>query len=82
MGQSPEGEAVSDNKNGMEFHQGKICFGKKYLEESSSFTKHITKSAPKDSVLLCVRAPTCWDCKHNRKRNLYWTWLVCSYSKI
>ena len=57
MGQSPEGEAVSDDKNGMEFHQGKICFGKKYLEESSSFTKHITKIAPKDSVLLCVRAP-------------------------
>ena len=57
MGQSPEGEAVSDDKNGMEFHQGKICFGKKYLEESSSFTKHITKIATKDSVLLCVRAP-------------------------
>ncbi|MCI6816811.1 MAG: restriction endonuclease subunit S, partial [Treponema porcinum] len=57
MGQSPEGEAVSDDKNGMEFHQGKICFGEKYLEESSSFTKHITKIAPKDSVLLCVRAP-------------------------
>ena len=57
MGQSPEGEAVSDDKNGREFHQGKICFGEKYLEESSSFTKHITKIAPKDSVLLCVRAP-------------------------
>ena len=57
MGQSPAGEAVSDDKNGMEFHQGKICFGKKYLEESSSFTRHITKIAPKDSVLLCVRAP-------------------------
>ena len=57
MGQSPEGEAVSDDKNGMEFHQGKICFGEKYLEESSSFTKHITKIAPKESVLLCVRAP-------------------------
>ena len=57
MGQSPAGEAVSDDKNGMEFHQGKICFGEKYLEESSSFTKHITKIAPKDSVLLCVRAP-------------------------
>ena len=57
MGQSPEGESVSDDKNGMEFHQGKICFGKKYLEESSSFTKHITKIAPKDSALFCVRAP-------------------------
>ena len=57
MGQSPAGEAVSDDKNGIEFHQGKICFGKKYLEESSSFTRHITKIAPKDSVLLCVRAP-------------------------
>ena len=57
MGQTPEGEAVSDDKNGMEFHQGKICFGEKYLEESSSFTKHITKIAPKDSVLLCVRPP-------------------------
>ena len=57
MGQAPKGEAVSDDINGMEFHQGKIRFGKKYLEESSSFTKHITKIAPKDSVLLCVRAP-------------------------
>ena len=57
MGQSPAGEAVSDDKNGMEFHQGKICFGEKYLEESFSFTRHITKIAPKDSVLLCVRAP-------------------------
>ncbi|MCI6891646.1 MAG: hypothetical protein MR852_06410, partial [Treponema sp.] len=57
MGQSPAGEAVSDDKNGIEFHQGKICFGKKYLEESTSFTRHITKIAPKDSVLLCVRAP-------------------------
>ena len=57
MGQSPKGEAVSDDINGMEFHQGKIRFGKKYLEESSSFTRHITKIAPKDSVLLCVRAP-------------------------
>ncbi len=57
MGQSPKGEAVSDDINGMEFHQGKICFGEKYLEKSSSFTAHITKIAPKDSVLLCVRAP-------------------------
>ena len=57
MGQAPKGEAVSDDINGMEFHQGKIRFGKKYLEESSSFTKHITKIASKDSVLLCVRAP-------------------------
>ena len=57
MGQSPEGAAVSDDKNGIEFHQGKICFGEKYLEGSSSFTNHITKIAPKDSVLLCVRAP-------------------------
>ncbi|MDY3722290.1 MAG: restriction endonuclease subunit S [Treponema sp.] len=57
MGQSPEGTSVSNNTNGMEFHQGKIYFGEKYLEESSSFTNHITKIAPKDSVLLCVRAP-------------------------
>ena len=57
MGQSPEGEAVSDDINGMEFHQGKICVGEKYLEKSSSFTAHIIKIAPKDSVLLCVRAP-------------------------
>jgi len=57
MGQSPEGEAVSDDEDGMEFHQGKICFGGKYLKESSSFTSHITKIAPKGSILLCVRAP-------------------------
>ena len=57
MGQSPSGATVSDANNGTEFHQGKICFGEKHLEKSTTFTSHTTKIAPKNSILLCVRAP-------------------------
>ena len=57
MGQSPKGEFVSSNNNGMEFHQGKVFFGDNYLQKSTYFTTCITKSAPENSVLLCVRAP-------------------------
>ena len=57
MGQSPEGSSVSDNKNGLEFHQGKIFFTDIYLAESGIYTSEITKIAPENSLLLCVRAP-------------------------
>ena len=57
MGQSPEGTSVSNNTNGMEFHQGKIFFTNKYLAESGSYTAEITRIAPESSLLLCVRAP-------------------------
>ena len=57
MGQSPKGNTVSIANDGIEFHQGKICFGDMYLEPSEQTTSAPTKIAPSNSVLLCVRAP-------------------------
>ena len=41
----------------MEFHQGKIFFGEKYLRPSLQRTTNPTRIAPAGSVLICVRAP-------------------------
>ena len=57
MGQSPAGNTVSGNCSGTEFHQGKVFFGEKYIKASDQYTSSPTKFAPKNSVLLCVRAP-------------------------
>ena len=57
MGQSPKGDAVSEINNGIEFHQGKLFFGKKYIVKSNQKTLTPTKLAPANSILLCVRAP-------------------------
>ena len=56
MGQSPKGETVTRNSNGIEFHQGKIYFTDKYINKSPFFTSEPTKTTS-NSVLLCVRAP-------------------------
>ena len=56
MGQSPKGDSLN-NKRGIEFHQGKICFSDKFLLESGIFTNAPTKIAEPNSILLCVRAP-------------------------
>lgn len=56
MGQSPDGNSVNTSK-GIEFHQGKVFFGDKYLNVSNSFTEQPSKIAEPNSVLLCVRAP-------------------------
>ena len=57
MGQSPAGNTVSEKNIGIEFHQGKMFFGDKYINLSGKYTSSPTKYAPKNSVLLCVRAP-------------------------
>ena len=57
MGQSPAGNTVSSNKNGVEFHQGKVNFGEMVLQESGQYTSEPKKFAEQNSVLLCVRAP-------------------------
>ena len=57
MGQSPKGEFVVDNGEGIEFHQGKLFFGEKYLNESDKSTIKPSKISPRNSILLCVRAP-------------------------
>ena len=56
MGQSPNGCSIN-NQQGVEFHQGKILFGDKYLKQSDMFTDAPTKLATPNSLLLCVRAP-------------------------
>ena len=57
MGQSPKGDSVSNLKNGIEFHQGKVFFGEKYILTSDQTTVSPTKMAVPNSILLCVRAP-------------------------
>lgn len=57
MGQSPDGNTVSEFGDGIEFHQGKVYFGQMELQLSPQKTISPTKYAESDSVLLCVRAP-------------------------
>ena len=56
MGQSPDGSSINDNE-GVEFHQGKTCFGEQTLGVSNLFSNAPVKLAEAHSVLLCVRAP-------------------------
>lgn len=56
MGQSPNGGSVNAF-NGIEFHQGKICFGKTYLQISNQKTTMPTKVINEKAIVLCVRAP-------------------------
>lgn len=56
MGQSPDGKSINDNE-GVEFHQGKTCFGEHTLGVSNLFSNAPVKLAEAHSVLLCVRAP-------------------------
>ncbi|WP_394953760.1 restriction endonuclease subunit S [uncultured Helicobacter sp.] len=61
-GERGGGEALFAKKENndyeyIEFHQGKIAFGEKFIQESNFFAKSTLKIATPDSVLLCVRAP-------------------------
>lgn len=57
MGQSPKGSSVNRENEGVEFHQGKVMFGSKFLMKSDQKTSSPTKIAEENSILLCVRAP-------------------------
>ena len=57
MGSSPTGDSLNNKHEGMEFHQGKLCFSELYLNKSEIYTDSPTKLAEKHSILLCVRAP-------------------------
>ena len=57
MGSSPKGSSINTQKNGIEFHQGKIFFTDMYLQETDVYTDEPTKLAEQQSILLCVRAP-------------------------
>lgn len=56
MGQSPDGNSINE-VNGVEFHQGKTCFGERFLGVSPLYSNAPTKLVEAHSVLLCVRAP-------------------------
>ena len=57
MGSSPDGSTLNHENDGIEFHQGKINFTKKYLAPSNIYTNSPTKFGEAFSILLCVRAP-------------------------
>ena len=57
MGQSPDGNSVTTNGQGIEFHQGKLAFNDIYLGVSHVVTNKPTKVVDGNSLLLCVRAP-------------------------
>jgi type I restriction enzyme S subunit len=57
MGQSPDGNSVSSEGIGIEFHQGKSFFTQMFLDKAPSFTTQPTKIANPGNVLLAVRAP-------------------------
>ena len=57
MGSSPSGDSLNRNGDGIEFHQGKLCFTDIFLEKSDVYTNQPVKLASPNSVLLCVRAP-------------------------
>ena len=57
MGSSPVGESLNRIGDGMEFHQGKLCFSEMFLGTSDVYSTEPIKIANPDSLLLCVRAP-------------------------
>ena len=57
MGSSPNGSKLNQDNDGIEFHQGKICFTDKYLAKSETHTNSPIKFGKANSILLCVRAP-------------------------
>ena len=57
MGSSPSSEYLNTEKKGVEFHQGKLNFSDLYINLSETYTTCVTKLAPPNSLLLCVRAP-------------------------
>ena len=59
FGQSPSGDEISDvsKSNSIEFHQGKLYFGKKYLLKSPKNSTNSPKTTNGNSVVMSVRAP-------------------------
>lgn len=57
MGQSPDGQSVSTQEDGIEFHQGKIYFDDVFIKESPQRTTETKKVVEANTTLLSVRAP-------------------------
>ena len=56
MGQSPDSNTYND-KTGIEFHQGKGHFTEYLIDNSNIYTSKPQKIAPKNSIIMSVRAP-------------------------
>lgn len=56
-GQSPDGSAYNDRKDGLPFYQGKKEFTDRYLGPATTWTTQVTKIAEADDILMSVRAP-------------------------
>lgn len=56
-GQSPKGSSYNEDREGLEFHQGKKAFGESIIEHSNVWTTEITKIAEPGDILMSVRAP-------------------------
>jgi type I restriction enzyme S subunit len=56
MGQSPKGETLNQEKNGMIFYQGKTDFGFRF-PSNRVYTTEPNRIANKLETLVCVRAP-------------------------
>ena len=57
MGQSPDGQSLNKNSDGMPFYQGKTDFGKQFLNSPTTWTTKSKKEAKTDDVLISLRAP-------------------------
>ena len=57
MGQSPDGESLNTNNDGIEFHQGKLFFSDYVINNSNIYTNKPTKIVEANTILLSVRAP-------------------------
>ncbi len=56
MGQSPKGNYINNNREGMIFYQGKAEFSERF-PLIQNYTTEVTRIAPANSILLSVRAP-------------------------
>ena len=57
MGTSPDGDTVSSDASGVEFHQGKTHFSNMFLNLSGQYTSSPVKFAKANSIVMSVRAP-------------------------
>ena len=57
MGQSPKGDTVNTNGDGVEFHQGKTEFTNMIINKSNKYTTSLNKVVSNEYIVMAVRAP-------------------------
>ena len=56
-GQSPKSSFYNNEGDGLPFYQGKKDFGEKYVQQPSTWTTEVKKTATTGDILMSVRAP-------------------------